>query len=265
LEISLSKLAETDLWDMRMQLAPLSEGPSRPQPNKVGQIRRENYEKIIAAAEEVFAERGYEGASTSLIATKAGLPKANVHYYFPTKLDIYKAVMSSIFDLWAGALDNIDPKKEPAEALAQYVRSKINYSRTRPLASRVYANEVIRGAPVMQPFLASHVRKWVREKCLVFESWAKAGKMKPLANPEHLFFILWASTQSYADFNAHMCVILDKKKLSESDYDAGAKLITQLVLAGCGISERQHVNGRARDKVRRRKGARRRVSRSLLT
>jgi TetR/AcrR family transcriptional regulator len=261
----LSKPVETDFWDMRKQPAPSLEEPPRPQSNKVGQIRRENYDKILTAAEEVFAERGYEGATTSLIAAKAGLPKANVHYYFPTKLDIYKAVMSSIFDLWVGALDNIDPKNEPAEALAQYIRSKIDYSRTRPLASRIFANEVIRGAPVMQRFLSTHVRKWVREKCLVFESWAKAGKMKPLANPEHLFFTLWATTQSYADFNAHMCAILDKKKLSESDYDAGAKLITQLVLAGCGISERQHVNSRTRDKLQRRKGARSRVSGSVLT
>lgn len=202
----------------------------------VGRIRAANAQRILAAAEKVFSERGYEGATTALIAKRAGLPKANMHYYFPTKLHVYKAVIESILELWLSAFDSIRPDDNPAEAFTKYIHAKIEYSRRRPFASRVFAKEIISGAPVIRRFLSNDLRQWVQQKCGIFRHWARSGQMMPLAHPEHLFFIMWAATQTYADFSTQMCAVLGLKKLRGEDFDNGAKLLTQLVLDGCGIS-----------------------------
>jgi TetR/AcrR family transcriptional regulator len=207
---------------------------------RVGWRRLENSKRILAAAEAVFSERGYEGATTALIAKKAGLAKANVHYYFPTKLHIYKAAIESILKLWLSAFDSIQPDDDPTEAFTKYIRAKIDYSRTRPFASRVFANEIIGGAPVIRRFLSSDLRKWVQRNCNIFRRWADAGKITPLAHPEHLFFIIWAATQTYADFSAQMCAVLGKKKLTDDDYEYGANLLTHLILVGCGVTSKLH-------------------------
>ena len=58
---------------------------------------------ILRAAEVEFADRGFEGATTSAIAARAGLPKANLHYYFPTKEALYRRVIDSVLTAWLDA------------------------------------------------------------------------------------------------------------------------------------------------------------------
>ena len=111
-----------------------------------GRTRRLNEERILGAAEAVFAEAGFNGASMQAIAEKAGLPKANLHYYFGTKEGLYRALLANILDMWVDAFDHFVPERDPAAALTAYVRDKMRWSRTRPLASKVFANEVIHGA-----------------------------------------------------------------------------------------------------------------------
>ena len=205
---------------------------------RAGRIRIKNRERILAAAEAVFSERGYEGATTALIAKKAGIPKANLHYYFPTKLHIYKETIASILHLWLSPLANIRSDDDPAEALTRYIREKIEYSRTRPFASRVFANELIAGAPVIRRYLSNDLRKWVQQRCAVFRHWARSRKMVPLSHPEHLFFIIWAATQTYADFSVQISAVLGKRKMAAADYEAGSALLTHLILSGCGIGPR---------------------------
>src|SRR5208337_1966831 len=54
-----------------------------------GSIRDRNQAKILKAAEAVFAEKGFDGATTAEIAARAGVPKPNIHYYFGTKQQLY--------------------------------------------------------------------------------------------------------------------------------------------------------------------------------
>ncbi len=202
-----------------------------------GQIRARNRARILKAAEEVFAERGYRGATTAAIAERAGLPKANVHYYFGTKATLYRAVIDDILELWLAALDQITEDRDPAEALSDYIRAKVMYSRDRPHASRVFANEVILGAPNIEGFLAGELRALVRQKAKVFEVWVREGRMDPI-EPAHLFSIIWAATQQYADFGVQVSAILGRRKLSDADFEVAVETITRLVLAGCGITRK---------------------------
>jgi TetR/AcrR family transcriptional regulator len=199
-----------------------------------GHIRLRNRALILSAAEEVFAQQGYRGATTAAIAAKAGLPKANVHYYFGTKEALYRAVLEDILGLWLGELDRITETSDPASALADYIRAKIRHSRERPLASKVYANEMIRGARHTRDFLKNELRNLVKEKSKVLEAWMAAGRIDPV-DPVHLFSIIWAATQHYADFEVQVGALVGRRQLAAKDYDEAAETIVRMVLRGCGL------------------------------
>ena len=190
--------------------------------------------KILGAAEAVFAEHGFSGASMSEIARRAGIPKPNLHYYCKTKDELYQRVLRHILDLWLGTADEIQADSDPAAALAHYIAAKIDLARRHPLASRVFANELIHGAPRLGDFLENELQDWVAKKSKVIEGWVKAGKMHPV-DPRHLFFMLWAATQTYADFAVQIAAVLGRKSLKPADYEAAAKQTTEIVLRGLGL------------------------------
>jgi len=197
-----------------------------------GNIRESNETRLLEAAETVFAERGFSGATTGAIAERAGLPKANLHYYFRTKEALYRAVLANVLHLWLDELDRFTPEREPAEALADYIAAKIYWSKTRPNASKVFANEVLHGAPFLGDYLTGELRRRVERNAQVIRHWIKQGKMAPV-DPKHLIFQLWAATQHYADFEVQVRAVLGRTKLTEADYQTAAANITRLVLQGC--------------------------------
>src|SRR5690349_15074685 len=131
---------------------------------QAGRIRRANEALLLDAAEAVFAERGFGGATTAEIARRAGLPKANLHYYFGTKDAIYRAVLDRILSLWLAAFDPSAAGDDPAQVLEAYIRDKIRLSREHPRGSRVFASELLRGAPVIRSFLGGELRRWVERQ-----------------------------------------------------------------------------------------------------
>ncbi|MFN4163178.1 MAG: TetR/AcrR family transcriptional regulator [Ferrovibrio sp.] len=200
---------------------------------QTGAIRRRNVDKILKAAESVFAKKGFAGASTSEIAKKAGVPKANLHYYFRTKQDLYASVLDAILEVWLDALQEIQPDADPATALGNYITRKMAASQHSPEPSRLWAIEVIGGGRHVQPFLRNRLRRLVKEKSAVIEGWIAEGKIKPV-DPAHLLFMIWAMTQTYADFAAQIAAVLDKKNLDDRVFAAGSETIRSLILNGLG-------------------------------
>ena len=208
-----------------------------PRPRKInahgrGRIREGNEQRLLQAAETVFAERGFSGATTAAIAVRARLPKANLHYYFRTKAELYRAVLANVLELWLDELDRFTPDREPAEAIADYVAGKLHWSRARPNASKVFANEILHGAPFLESYLARDLRQRVEQKAKVIRQWIRRGKLRPV-DPKHFIFQLWASTQHYADFEVQVRAVLGRKRLTERDFKAAAANITALILEGC--------------------------------
>jgi TetR/AcrR family transcriptional regulator len=113
-------------------------------------LNRDKLEADIAAvAVQVFAEFGYEGTSIAAVAEKAGLSKQNLMYYFPTKQALYQRVLDEVLDEWLERMEHLAAEdQEPAEVLRTYMQAKLKFSREHPWASRVYAMEVISGAPL---------------------------------------------------------------------------------------------------------------------
>ncbi len=186
---------------------------------------------IIAEAVRVFAEAGYEGASVATIAENVGLSKQNLMYYFPTKQALYQRVLDDVLDNWLERMANLAaPDGEPAEVLRAYIGAKLAFSREHPLASRVYAMEVISGAPMYGEQIRERVVPLVRKDIEVFERWIAEGRIAPV-NATHLLFAIWAMTQSYADFAAQMHLVLGARELTATDFSDAEETISKLVIA----------------------------------
>jgi TetR/AcrR family transcriptional regulator len=206
---------------------------SRLKPGRRTDIRRENERAILDAAEKVFAEAGFGGATMQLIADMAGLPKANLHYYFATKEDLYRRVVSGIFEIWLEAASSFDDAPGPVEGIGAYVDAKMDISRTHPHGSKVWASEVMHGAPVIQDYLETTLRNWTEGRIAVIQRWIDDGKMKPV-NPRHLLYLLWATTQHYADFGHQIQTLNDGKPLTDRQWREAKASVRDMVLRGIG-------------------------------
>jgi TetR/AcrR family transcriptional regulator len=199
-----------------------------------GRVRQGNEALILAAAEATFAEYGFRGASMGMIALRAGLPKANLHYYFGNKQALYMAVLGRILRLWTDSFDGLGADDEPAEALARYIRNKLEFSWRNPLASKVFAMEVISGGACLEAHFNQDFRDWFHGRVQVFRAWSAAGKMDPV-DPVHLVFLLWSSTQHYADFATQIGAILGQPGGIEPELEEICANLTTIILKGCGL------------------------------
>ena len=174
-------------------------------------IQAQNEELILAAALEVFSTYGYRGATVDQIATRCGLSKPNLLYYFRRKEDIYVALLEHTLSDWLEPLRALDAEGDPIGELTRYIRDKVRMSRDNPKASRLFANEILHGAPAISPFLKGPLKQLVDEKAAVIKGWMDAGRLTRL-DPHHLIFAIWATTQHYADFDVQVSAIIGTGK-----------------------------------------------------
>jgi TetR/AcrR family transcriptional regulator len=170
-------------------------------------IQRKNRETILEAALEVFSQHGFRGATLDMIATQAGLSKPNLLYYFPSKEAIHVSLLSALMDTWLDPLRALDAGGEPIAELRAYIRRKLELSRDYPRQSRLFANEILQGAPRIHDALGSDLRGLVDEKAAIIGAWAKQGRIADV-DPHHLIFSIWALTQHYADFDVQIRAVL---------------------------------------------------------
>ncbi|WP_251309332.1 TetR/AcrR family transcriptional regulator [Halomonas sp. NCCP-2165] len=196
--------------------------------------RTRNEQLILEAAERVFACHGYRGASVQAIAEAAGLPKSNVLYYVGSKRRLYVTLLERMMGRWNAMLDDIRVEDDPAEVLEAFIRSKMALSRSHPQGSRLFAAEILGGAPFLQEYLHGELRDWVQARARVFEQWAERGLMDPV-DPVWLIFLIWSSTQHYADFEAQVLGITGKESLSDADYERATDFLCRVILKGCGV------------------------------
>jgi TetR/AcrR family transcriptional regulator len=200
-----------------------------------GATRERNEREILAAAERVFARHGYRGASLQVIADQAGLPKSNVLYYMGSKRGLYVKLLERMMQRWNALLDDISVDDDPAEVLEGFIRNKMRLSRRYPEGSRLFAAEIIGGAPFLQEYLRGELRDWVQARARIFEQWAERGLMDPV-DPVWLIFLIWSATQHYADFEAQVLGITGRNELGDDDVEQITAFLTRIILKGCGVT-----------------------------
>ena len=170
-------------------------------------IQTKNRETILDAALDVFSTAGFGGATLDQIAEGAGLSKPNLLYYFASKEAIYAALLTQLLTTWLDPLRRMNPMGEPLGEIMSYVARKLELSRDYPRESRLFATEIIQGAPRLQSVLAGDLRDLVTEKSTILLDWMDQGRITRL-DPVHLIFSIWAMTQHYADFDAQVRAVL---------------------------------------------------------
>jgi TetR/AcrR family transcriptional regulator len=200
------------------------------------ETREENERLILQAAEKVFAVHGFKGSTTTQIADEAGLPKANVHYYYATKLMLYKCVLKSMLEDWMAAAEVFNTHADPVIALSRYIEAKMDLSRRRPYGSRVWAKEIMSGAPVMEEVLSTILKQWVDECEATINHWVAEHKIQAV-NGKALLYMIWATTQHYADFDRQIVLLNDGHVLSDQAFSEKKQQVIALILASVGLHD----------------------------
>jgi TetR/AcrR family transcriptional regulator len=225
--------------DMETSKSASKTGPKEtegPKSVNAGRIRRQRRAAILAAAEQEFAINGYKGTSTGSIAKRAGLAKAQLHYYFPAKEELYRELLGSVLEQWDCHLPGPETELAPAEVLRSYITAKLRLSWDRPELSKVFAGEVLRGAPVLKQYLIAGQRHWLDQREALFNRWIAEGKMLPI-DPLQLVFMIWSVTQHYADYQTQVLLLMGQTSLTEQDFERISDQVVGIILRGCGIDE----------------------------
>lgn len=175
---------------------------------KLTRIQRQRTDIILEAALDVFSDFGFRGSTIDMIAKRAKLSKPNILYYFDNKEAIHVTVLAKLLETWLAPLHAINKDNDPIDEICKYIEQKLNMARDFPRESKLFANEILQGAPHVLPELQGALRDLVAQKVKIIEAWSKDGKIAQV-DPHHLFFSIWATTQHYADFDIQVRSVLD--------------------------------------------------------
>jgi TetR/AcrR family transcriptional regulator len=188
-------------------------------------------ERILDAGLSIFSRHGYSGARIDQIAEAAEMSKPNLLYYFRTKEELYRAVLRRTLDMWLKPLRELDPKKDPREALGHYIDQKLTYSRTHPVASRLFAIEIMQGAPHLSEALSEELADLIESKKATIRKWIEEKKLVDI-DPHHLLFAIWATTQHYADFAVQISTLTGKDLSDDAFFTASRAAVKRIILEG---------------------------------
>ncbi len=194
-------------------------------------IQTEKRELILDAALDVFSSNGFRGSTIDQIAEAAGMSKPNLLYYFKSKEDIHTTLIERLLETWLAPLHELDDIGEPLTELRGYIRRKLEMARDYPRESRLFANEILQGAPRVMPMLEGDLKKLVDEKAEIIKGWMRAGKIAP-TDPWHLIFSIWATTQHYADFDVQVRAVLGQRRGGDGRFEDAARFLEQLFMEG---------------------------------
>ncbi len=189
---------------------------------------------ILSAALEYFSQFGIHGTSLDKVAERADVSKTNLLYYFPSKEELYIAVLKDLLDVWLAPLRALRHDQHPLEAIRDYIRLKLEVSRDHPQASRLFCMEMLQGAPLLKAELAGDLRHLVEDKATVIETWVQEGKLAAV-QPNHLIFMLWATTQHYADFATQVEAITGQTLNDESFFNQTVDNVQRMVIEGIRV------------------------------
>ena len=192
-------------------------------------IQQENEERILLAALEVFSQNGFHGATLDRIANAADMSKPNLLYYFKNKEEIHIALLTGLLDVWLAPLREINADGEPTLEIGAYIRRKLESSQEFPRESRLFANEILAGAPHIGDFLQTELKQLVEEKVKILQRWIDNGQLAP-CDPRHLLFAIWSTTQHYADFSVQVSYVLGLNPGDNSYYEQATRMLETLFL-----------------------------------
>jgi TetR/AcrR family transcriptional regulator len=168
------------------------------------------------------------------IADNAGVPKSNIHYYFHNKRALYNAVLKEVVELWDQAFESLNAEDDPRQVLTEFVQKKVEFTRLYPEATRIFTSEMLHGGPHLSTRLNDQMSRWTRERAEVIARWVETGRISPI-DPFHLIFMIWSSTQHYAQAELQIKSVYQKSQLGKKDFDDQEISLTTMVMRICGL------------------------------
>lgn len=194
-------------------------------------------EAVLSAALGLFSRFGLHGTSVDQVAARAGVSKSNLLYYFANKEELYVCVLRELLDVWLAPLREFSAQQDPQQAIADYIRRKLVVARDRPDASRLFCLEMIQGAPLLRDELDRELRTIVEHKSAVIQGWVDAGRLAKV-DPQHLIFMIWATTQHYADFAVQVQALTGKTLADPEFFEQTVRSVQAVVLGGVAPTPR---------------------------
>lgn len=205
--------------------------PRAAQTQRRTRIQEEKEELILEAALEVFSQRGFHGSTIDQIAEVAGMSKPNLLYYFRTKEAMHRALIDRVLENWLEPLAAFDAEGDPEEEIRSYIRRKLEMAREFPRESRLFANEILQGAPHISAVLEGPLKELVDEKADVIRAWIASGKVRD-CDPHHMIFSIWSTTQHYADFDVQVKAVLGPGRDDADRFEDAARFLEGLFVSG---------------------------------
>jgi len=181
-------------------------------------------EEILAAALELFSERGYHNVSMHEIAQRAEFAIGTLYKFFRNKEDLYQALVLGQSDRFHDALlQALEAPGDEIERLREYVRTKGEmFSANLPFI-RLYIAESRGASYNLKASLNDEVRKryynHLEQLALVFESGIRTKRFRKIASPYQLavaldtvinaFLLLWIEAPERHPFPDSPDAILD--------------------------------------------------------
>lgn len=194
----------------------------------------EKRQAILTAALEVFSRLGFHGARLEKVAEMSGVSKTNLLYYYPSKEVLYVAVLRQILDIWLAPLKAFREDTTPLVAIREYIRLKLEVSRDYPQASKLFCQEMLQGAPLLKAELTGDLKTLVDDKSAIIAGWINNGRLADV-DPHHLIFMIWATTQHYADFAVQVEAVTGTTLQDEAFFQRTVENVQRMIIEGIRV------------------------------
>ena len=196
-------------------------------------------DRLLTVAKEEFAKQGLKGARLQKIADDAQVPKATLLYHFKSKTVLYQRVLETILSAWDEGFEELTIDAEPEIFFRRLIDTKIASVCADPLASKLFAQEIIQGAPHLDAHLSQKVKPWFRQQVSILEQWMDKGKIRR-TDPTRLIFLIWAATQHYADFQAQVLTLMNRQEFDAELATDTSTFLHEFICNSLGIMDPKH-------------------------
>jgi AcrR family transcriptional regulator len=187
-------------------------------------------DRILGAALEEFADRGYEGTSTAEIARRVGVTQPLVHYHFRSKDALWRAVVEHVFGRLDAAFAGLGTELRDVDALTRtkvLLRRFVRFSAEHPALGKFMAREGARRTPRTAWLLERFVRRFhTRIEEALGEGWSKQ------IAPEHATFVLIAAAAYPFNVPAMVQQLYKTNPLDPAWVERHANAVVEIVFHG---------------------------------
>jgi AcrR family transcriptional regulator len=155
-------------------------------------VGTETRRAILEAALDLFSERSFDGASTRLIAERAGVTQPLLNYHFAGKEELWRAAVDDLFERWRTSVQSRLSGLRGVEEITiakLMVRHFVEFSAANPQLHRIIMQESKQPGPRLDWIVDTHVRPLYDNAVAMFERLAARGQLAPVA-PAHLYYLL---------------------------------------------------------------------------